>query len=123
MVSANTPIKLSSSSGSLTLALDEKGVGGWCQVHLLVSGASRPLGAETLKYIAAHLASFLADTSPGQRWVLSLSELHTSAYGEHVAGEAIIHFQDADAKMFAKLVLTPAEKSQWLQEMLKHAAT
>jgi len=123
MVSAKTPIELSSSSGSLTLALDEKGVGGWCQVHLLVSGASRPLGAERLKYIAAHLASFLADTSPGQRWVLSLSELHTSAYGEHVAGEAIIHLQDADAKMFAKLVLTPAEKSQWLQEMLKHAAT
>ncbi len=123
MVSANLPIELSSSSGSLRLVPDEKGVGGWCQVHLLVSGANRPLGAETLKYITAHLASFLADTSPGCRWVLSLSELHTSAYGEHVAGEAIIHLQDTDAKMLAKLVLTPAEKSQWLQEMLKHDAT
>jgi hypothetical protein len=122
MVTAAAPIVLRNSSGSLTLTLDEKGVGDWCQVHLLVSGMSRPLGAERLKYIAAYLASFLADTSPGQRWVLSLSELHTSAYGEHVAGGAIIHLQDADAKMFAKLVLTPAEKSQWLQEMSKHAA-
>jgi len=122
MVNAKPPIELSSSSGSLTLALDENGVGSWCQVHLYVSGASRPLGAETLKYIAAHLASFLADTSPGQRWVFSLSELHTSAYGEHVAGGAVIHLQDADAQMFAKLVLTPDEKNQWLQEVSKHAA-
>ena len=123
MVNTKPSIELSSSSGSLTIALDEKGIGGWCQVHLLVSGASLPLGAERLKYIAAHLASFLADTSPGQRWVLSLSELHTSAYGEHVEGGAIVLLQDADAKMFAKLVLTPAEKSQWLREVSKHVAT
>ncbi len=122
MVSANTPIELSSSSGSLTLTVDEKGIGGWCQVHLLLSGASRPLGAERLKYIAAHLASFLADTSRGQRWVLSLSELHTSAYGEHIAGGAIIHLQDADARMFATIELTTAEKSQWLQELSRQAA-
>jgi hypothetical protein len=120
MVTATTPIVLSSSSGSLTLTLDEKGVGGWCQVHLLVSGVRRPLGAEGLKYIAVHLASFLTDTSPGQRVVLSLSERHTSAYGEHIAGGAIIRLQDANAKWFAKLELTAAEMGQWMQELLQH---
>ena len=120
MVTAATPIVLSSSSGSLTLTLDEKGFGAWCQVHLLVSGVSRPLGAERLEYIAGHLVSFLADTTPSLRWVFSLSELHCSAYGEHLAGEAILHIQDAYAKWFAKLVLTPAEKSQWMQELLQH---
>jgi hypothetical protein len=120
MVTTTTPIVLNSLSGSLTLTFDERGVDEWCQVHLLLSGVCRPLGAERLKYIAAHLASFLADTSPGQRWVFSLSELHTSAYGEHIAGEAILHLQNADAKMFAKLVLTAVEKSQWKLELSQH---
>ncbi len=49
-----------------------------------------------------------------------IPELHVSAYGEHVAGEAILHFQDADGRMFANLVLTRAEKNQWLQELLHY---
>lgn len=122
MVSTMNPIELGSSSGSLALVLDEKGVGDWCQVHLLVSGASRPLGAETLKYVAAQLVSFLAETSPGVRWVLGLSELHTSAYGEHVGGGAIIHLQDANANMFAKLVISPGEKTQWLEQLSRDGA-
>jgi hypothetical protein len=122
MVTPATNIVLGSSSGSLTLTQDEKGVGGWCRVHLLVSGVSRPLGAERLKYIATHLSSFLADAAPALRWVLSLSELHTSAYGEHVAGEAVLHLQDADAKVVPKLVLTPAERSEWLEALAKHKA-
>lgn len=48
VVSAASPIALGSSSGSLTLTLDENGVGGWCHVHLLVSGICTPLGAEAL---------------------------------------------------------------------------
>lgn len=119
MVMAGTPIMLTSSTGSLTLTIDEEGLGGWCQVHLLVSGVSRPLGAETLRYIASSLVSFLGEPrlKPGLRSVLGLSELHTSAYGEHLAEEVILHLQDADGTMFAKLVLAPAERSQWLQEL------
>lgn len=119
-MSAANPIVLSSSSGSLTLAIDEQGVGGWCQVHLLVAGVGRQLGAERLRYIASHVTSFLADPSPGRRWVFNLSELHTSAYGEHVAAESIIHLQGANAQWFAKLVLTPTEKSEWMQELSQH---
>jgi hypothetical protein len=47
VVSAAPPIVLSCSNGGLTLALDERGVGGWCQVHLLVYGVSRPLGGRS----------------------------------------------------------------------------
>lgn len=120
MVTAAHPIVLSSSSGTLTLAIDEQGVGGWCQVHLLVAGVERRLGAERLKYIVSHLTSFLADPSPSRRWVFSLAELHTSAYGEHVAAETIIDLQDANAQWFAKMVLTPTEKSEWMQELSQH---
>ena len=120
MVTILSPIVLASSSGNLTLTLDEKGVGGWCQVHLNAPGVSRPLGAERLNYVATHLMSFLVGTAPGLRWVLSLSELHCSAYGEHVGEEAFLHLQDAEARMFAKLVLTPGEKSQWMDELSKH---
>lgn len=123
MVTAAPLVVLSSSNGSLTLTPDEKGLGAWCQVHLFVSGVSRPLGAERLKYIARSLVSFLEEpeTRIGLRSVLGLSELHTCAYGEHVGGTVVLHLQDADAKMFAKLVLTPAEKSQWLETLSQHA--
>jgi hypothetical protein len=111
---------LTSASGTVSLSLDEQGVGEWCQVHLLVSGARRPLGAERLSYIAAHLATFLTDTSPGRRWVFSLAELHTSAYGAHVAGEATIQLQDSGAKMFASLTLTLAEQAAWVQALSRY---
>jgi hypothetical protein len=117
MVTASPIVLLNSASGDLTVTYDQKGVGGWCQVHLLVSGVSRPLGAERLKYIVTHLLSFLADTAPDLRCVLSLSERHTSVYGEHVGEEAILHLQDAEAKVFAKLPLNGAEKKQWLETL------
>ncbi len=120
MVNANAIVLRSSSSGDLTITYDEKGIGGWCQVHLLVSGIRQPLGAERLKYIVTHLSSFLAGTATGLRWVLSLSERHTSIYGEHVGVEAILHLHDADAKVFAKLVLTGAEKKQWRDMLSQH---
>ena len=50
-------------------------------------------------------------------WVFSLSEVHTAVYGEHVAGAAIIDFQDADVKWFAKLALSPDEKSEWTRQV------
>jgi hypothetical protein len=113
---------LRSSSGSLSITLDAKGNGDWSKVHLLEADVQRPLGAERLSYIATHLAAFLEDTSSPLHWVFSLSELHTCGNGEHIAGEAILHLQDVNAKWFAKLVLTAAEKRQWLQELLPHTA-
>jgi hypothetical protein len=113
-VTATEPVVLTSASGTLTLALDEKGIGGWCQARLLAAGAER------LMYIAAQLAAFLADSAPGQRWIFSLSELHTSAYGEHVDGATIIALQDSDAKWFATLLLTSGERSEWLRQSSRY---
>lgn len=120
MVTVTGPIVLDSSSGSLVLSLDEEGVGGWCRVQLLVEGTGRPLGAERLKHIAEQLKSFLADASPGRRWIFGLSELHTSAYGEHCPHETIIDLQDGNAKWFARLELTPDEKHAWMLKLSKH---
>ena len=108
------PIVLPGSNGTLTITSDERA---WCQVRLTTSRLSQLLGAATLNDIAAHLVAFLEDTAPGQRWVLSLSELHTSAYGEHVPGKVIFHLEDADGTMFAKLVITEAQKLQWIREL------
>jgi hypothetical protein len=63
----------------------------------------------------------LANTSPGLRWVLSLSERHSSIFGEHVDGGTVLHIQDRHATMFAKLVLSTDERPQWLLEVSKHA--
>ncbi len=117
MVNVVPPIVLRASGGTLTIT---PGLQAWCQVHLVTPDISRPLGAESLEYVAAHLMAFLANAAPGLRWVLSLSELHCSAYGEHVAQEAFLHLQDAEARMFAKIVVTSAEKSQWMDELSKH---
>jgi hypothetical protein len=117
LVAVASPIVLSTLSGGLTLTLDEEGVGGWCKVHLNIEGVDRELGAESLTYIATQLRSFLEDARPGRRWILALAELHTSAYGEHVPGKAIIDLQDGDATWFAKLVLTPTEKGEWMREL------
>jgi hypothetical protein len=119
-VTGASPIVLRSSSGSLALTVDEEGIGGWCKVQLLMGDVGRPLGAERLKYIATQIRAFLGDSSPSRRWILSLSELHTSAYGEHAAGETVIELQDANAKWFAKLVLTPTEKGEWMRELSEH---
>jgi len=105
---------LPSSSGSLVVTIDETGINQWCQVQLDVLGVRRALGAEGLQYMARHLTWFLADSSAGIRWVLTLSEMHTSMYGEHVTDGAIIHLQNAAGEMFAKLVLTTVEKEHWL---------
>ena len=112
------PIVLKSSSGSLALNVDEAGVGGWCQMHLVTNAGSRPLGAETLKYIAAALVSFLTRpaTTP-LRAVLGLSELHTVANGEHLEDGTNLYFNDDQGNTFARLFLTPDEKSHWVEEL------
>jgi len=64
--------------------------------------------------------AFLSDNSPELRWVLSLADLHCSAYGEHTTVATILYIQDAGANAFATLALSPAERSQWMHE-LQHA--
>jgi hypothetical protein len=109
-----TPILLRTSTATLEIRPNEHA---WSDVQLTTAGMSRPLGAETLKYLTTHIRAFLSDPAPGQRWVLSLSELHVSVYGEHLAEGVVLHFQDAHAKMFADVVITDAEKTQWIQEL------
>ncbi len=57
--------------------------------------------ADHLDDIVARLADFLRSGSPGPRWVLSLFELHTSIYGEHLGEQTVLRVQDRDAASFA----------------------
>jgi hypothetical protein len=108
------PILLASGDVTLTITLDERGVGGWAQVALVSAGVRRPLGAERLSYLAARLVAFLSDPVPSSRWVASLAERHTSAYGEHVEGGAVLRLQDRDGEEFTKVMVTTAEGREWL---------
>jgi hypothetical protein len=117
MVNEIPPIVLTASGASLVISPDEHA---WSQIHFAASGVRRPLGAERLKYIAEHIVSFLSDLTSGQRWVLSLSELHVSAYGEHLAGKAVLHLQDAEGMMFADLEITEAARKQWIDELSQY---
>lgn len=116
MLNDMTPILLRTSTATLKIHPNEDA---WSQVQLTTVGMSRPLGAETLKYLTTHIRAFLSDPAPGERWVLSLSELHVSVYGEHLAEGAVLHSQDAHAKLFADVAITAAEKNQWIQELTR----
>lgn len=110
-----TSLRLDTASGSLRVIVDSDGVGDWCQVHLVGPTADRPLGAERRAYLVARLTAFLADPTPGLRWVFSLAERHTSAYGEHAADHVMLHLQDASATWIGSLHLTTHDRDAWLQ--------
>jgi hypothetical protein len=89
----------------------------WWRVQLGKGNTQRIIGAATNKYIFTRLLLFLQDGNSELHWVLTLSETHVSFYGRHVNGRAELHLQDRDAKMFAELVLTPAEAQEWARAL------
>ena len=114
MVTLPDRIELVGSNGRLVLASDERG---WTRVSLKRDGMSLSLGAERLGGIATKLVAFLTQHGPGARWVLSLSELHFSVYGEHFADKVVLLIQDGDAQLVAELQLTPSEQQEWIDRL------
>lgn len=115
MVTRFSSFELKTSSGSLILT-DFGSTCDWWRVELVTEG-QRALGAEALTPIVRRLGTFLRDETPGQRWVLSLGELHTTIYGEHLMGGVVLKLRDAEARFFATLVLTEEEKLNWLAKI------
>jgi hypothetical protein len=113
MVEAEQILTLSSSESGLTLSMASAGVPGWWHVHLVRSGTQQVLGAEVKGYILTRLLLFLQDTRHELHWVLTLSERHVTFYGKRAQDRVELHIQDADAIMFAELVLTPTEAQEW----------
>jgi len=95
----------------------------WREGRFVAAGTSRPLGAETLEYIARHLLDFLSDRTPGLRWVLSRAEVHVSMHGEPFPERTTLHLQDKDANLFAELAIVDDEKKLWIQELARHMST
>jgi hypothetical protein len=108
---------LTAGGGSLRLTTNEES---WCQVSLVTTGETRPLGAELLSYVASHLVSFLSERRTGRQWVFTLAELHVAAYGEHLPEGVLFHFMDAEAKFFATLALSSAQQAKWLEALSPH---
>lgn len=117
MVAGEARIRLSTSSN------------GWCQVSLDVGPRTFELGADTYKIIVARMAAGLSQDSLGPssgildgnevRAVLSLQEAHGTIYTSTAAsaGQALL-FQDADGKLIAKVLLSAAERADWLEKLL-----
>jgi hypothetical protein len=122
MVNSSVAIVLGCSTGSLILVFDKNGVDDWCQVFLSVESGELPLGAERMRYVAKQLLLFLSDSSNGLRWVFSLTELHSSGYGDHVDRETRLELQNADGKVVATLVLTSAERLEWIAALASQTA-
>jgi hypothetical protein len=116
MVNETPPIQLRTSTAGLMIEANEEA---WSQVRIIEAGKSRLLGAETLKYITTHFLDFFSDRTPGLRWVLSLSEVHIAVYGEHFRESTVLHLQDKDANMFARLVISDDERKKWIQELTR----
>jgi hypothetical protein len=112
------PLALRGKNGELRFTRDTAGTGGWCHVVLIADGIERPLGAERQKYITDQFLRFFSETSIDVRWILSLSELHSSLYGCDSGEDVIIHIQDANGSSVCKLVLSQVEKASWIQELL-----
>ena len=105
------PIPLQASNGALSISPGDQE---WAQVALHQGGDPLPLGADVLKLIAAKLVAFLRLPSRGPTWVLSLSELHFSIYGEYVDNLVLLRVQDAAGRMVATLELTREQQHDWV---------
>jgi hypothetical protein len=109
----NHRVVLEFASGNITLECSERD---WYEVFLTFDGVETPLGAERFGSLARHLVGFLGSPQPDWKWILSLSELHHSAYGRAaVNGGVQVLVQDAEAKAIAKINVTQVERQTWLR--------
>jgi hypothetical protein len=111
LVNSSKNIELVCDNGSLHISPDDRG---WSYVVLRYQNRDVILGSEEFQYIVDHLILFLTgEKFTSLEWVLSLSEMHYSFYGEHKEGGAILKIQDHNAKWIADLKLTNKQRHEW----------
>jgi hypothetical protein len=120
-------IRLPTSEGSVQIdASDES----WCPCTLVQGEVSRYLGAASLDYITRHLwDSLLVEMIPedipysgevyGQkvRWVLSLSEEHSSLYMASTDSCRLLFWQDSRANLIALMHLSQEGVAIWRRRL------
>ena len=111
------PVLLPSRTLSLRIAPVGTTENPWCQVHLIGPGLDLSLGAYTSRYLREHLLGFLDFEAPEERWVFSLAERHCSGYGSRRDDGLHLRIQDANAILFATLVLGSSERESWRQNL------
>ena len=79
----------------------------WSRCYFIIDGESIFIGAERPEYLYKQLLAFYNIWPREIKWILSLSETHTSIYGKAIDEEyANIQIQDKDAKIiYDKVIL------------------
>lgn len=109
-----TKIMLVASQFSFEMIIGERE---WTRVVLHRGGIAEDLGAEGFTGLAERLSKFLEDPPSTLRCAFVLSEKHTTAYGCVSGDKLLLQLQDRDAKCFAELELTDAERLFWLRQL------
>jgi hypothetical protein len=107
-------VVLRADGGGLELTSDENG---WTSVTLVRGDKRDPIGAERAKYLGERLRGFLERPPVELKWVFTLSETHTSAYGMQTGRDIQIRFQDRDAKFFADIVVRDEQRREWVSQL------
>ena len=107
-------ITLVAGQSSLQMIVGERE---WTRVVLHRGGVAEDLGAEGLGGLVERISRFLKEPPSVLRCAFVLSEKHTTAYGCASGDKVLLRLQDRDAKFFAKLELTNAERLVWLRQL------
>lgn len=78
-------------------------VHGWCEVAFQNNLERLSLGYQTWDYLSEKLTAFFLKKSATQTWVLSLSEIHTSFYGDILDKKSRLSFQNEKGILFSSL--------------------
>ena len=114
-------IELQAQGGGLRLETDD----GWCRCWLVDDG-DRYLGADTPRVVLTRLLEHLersdkeiAGELEGQpvRWVLTLSEEHSTLYAARSGDERLLLIQDGDAKLVGRLTISDVDWERWRQAL------
>lgn len=117
-------IGLRTANDNLYLRVEENG---WTKCYLSKQGSETFLGADTISNIASRLLGNLteAEVEPsgeidGQsvHWVMSLSEAHHTLYYYRQGIDRILLWQDAQANLIAKSMLSNAELQKWREQLI-----
>lgn len=124
-------ITLESQEANLVLSVGREN--NWTSVSLVKSAKSELLGSEVLHIIAERLYNALNEPNAIQsshkidgicvKWILSLSELHSSFYCALESSNVRLFIIDCEGVLIHSFALSPKEVLSWINNLsdLRHA--
>jgi hypothetical protein len=90
---------------------------GWAKVVLRERWNTHQLGAAMSQDLVRRLLTFMSKPPLELRWVLTLSESHSSVYGLRDQAGVLLRFQDRNAVFFADLRLDDSVRQAWIDQL------